>query len=948
MTKRLMKEKLAFRSALTVVAILSVLQIMVIVGMGKYSVEVMGPLLISVVLSGVVVFWVVRWLADRIQTVVEVSECIAQGDRYEMPAGGGSDEIGRLCGALHQISELIQLRDRDHGELLESEEKFRALFESSSDAVMLIGDNGFVDCNTSALGIFGCETRADIINKQPVAFSTELQANGEDSGKQAAKVIANAMQEGSSRFEWMCCKKDGTPFPAEIVLTVVELKGQKLLQGVVRDISERKQAEEALCQAKEETELINRNLEESVKYAVLMTEQAVEASKAKTQFLANMSHEIRTPMNGVMGIAELLNKTDLTTQQQSYVQTICDSSETLLEIINKTLDFSKIEAGSLDLDHVEFDLCQTIEEVAGLMVSRASEKGLELLVNYHVDAPHCFIGDPTRMRQVVTNLVSNAIKFTHEGHVRISVKCESQKDGKAMLAITVDDTGIGIPSDKLDTIFEKFTQADESMTRKFGGTGLGLAISRKLIEIMGGKMHVESMLGRGSTFRLDVELECDVDASEIISPYLEIIEGLEVLVVDDYEARRQLFSEMLGGWGMNVSCVSDISKCLQLMHHSVERGFGFDMVIIDTGSSANSSFEMAERILSEKRLTDQLIMVVDSLGKGNPIERCESLGIKGVLVKPIRQQDTIYSILAALGKTPVATEMGTSRGGVGQDIPDGLSVLLVEDNPVNQIVAAEIIESFGYSVDVANNGVEALAAVKINSYDIVFMDIQMPEMGGFEATGNIRNMNNQPDQQTGHDVPIIAMTAHAMKGDYARCIDAGMDDYVSKPVSVERIRAAICRVCGLSANENQENQLSLEAADNISDEFEIQKCRSDASVIDYGKLLQRCLGKPMVVGRILEMFKKIVPESLEKIDIAVANNDLDEAARYASKIKRAAENIFAEPLRCVAQELEARARLGAFGDVSESLAELGKEIVRCTDLMPQVMAESYELPLGTE
>jgi two-component system sensor histidine kinase/response regulator len=878
----------------------------------RFAVIAFLVLLVSLAIAFLLSSRLQRVISDPLRELADTAESVSTDENYSIRATKSStDEIGLLFDQFNSMLDRIQQRDaalrRAHDELESrvderTHELQREVAERKQAEIALENQKTFLNSliENNPVAIVAIDSQYCVQMCNPAFENLFLYAQKDILGRPLRDLITNAQlrDDFSPDLEQHIhrvtrrARSDGSLVDVEIFAVPLSISGRVTGRlALFQDVTERKRADEAMQRAKEAAEA---------------------ASRAKSEFLANMSHEIRTPMNGIMGMTELVLDTELDTEQRNYLNVAKVSADSLLSLINDILDYSKIEAGKLEIDAIDFNLGNCLGDTMKTLSLRAHQKELELAFEIEPDVPDGLIGDPGRLRQIIVNLVGNAIKFTEQGEVVLRVESESRTEDAIQLHFTVADTGMGIPADKQIAIFEAFKQADGSMTRKYGGTGLGLTISSRLVELMGGRIWVESEVDRGSRFHFTVHFVLQkLPARTVVPRNPETLRDMRVLVVDDNATNRQILLKMLELWHTNPSGVDSGAKAIVTLKEGKGIGRSFPLILLDAQMPEMDGFALAEAIKRNPDWRAATIMMLSSAGQRGDALRCRELGVAAYLTKPVQQAELLDAILTALGTRAKNEEppLLVTRHSL-RESRNRMKILLVEDNAVNQLVALRLLEKCGHSVILATDGRKALVALEQQPFDLILMDIQMPEMNGWQATQAIR----EKEKTTGHHIPIVAMTAHAMKGDEEKCIAAGMDFYLSKPIRTQELLAVLDEI-------GDRVGARVVAAESLSE-------TPEASVIDLTAALERLAGDRELFEELAQVFKTECPRIVKQIRLAVAASDEANLERQAHALKGSSANLGATAVSQAAYELEKMARSGDLKHATGLLNVLEKDVDR--------------------
>ena len=853
--------------------------------------------------------WLGRRMGTPLQKMQEGAERIASGDldiRLEIPPGR---EMAGLAASMNGMAAHLKSSREDLDAMLR---KYRNIFDNAVEGMYQTDMNGaLLTANTAMIRTLGYESFKDITTRIK-HIGRDMYEDQED----RCKIIAALQKSGRVQGVQVRMKRrDGSPIWVEINAHIQEYEpGRPIIEGTLQDVTIRREKE----------------LAETKRRA------AEEASRAKSEFLANMSHEIRTPLNAVMGLTDLVMRTDLLPNQKEYLNKIRISSKSLLAVINDILDFSKIEAGRLELESVKFSMYEVMSNISEMFAYTAHEKEVELLVSIDRHTPCALLGDPVRLGQILINLTGNALKFTSTGEITISVAPDAPgdelPDDQVRLRFSVKDTGIGIPPDRLRTIFDSFTQADGSTTRKYGGTGLGLAICRKLTGLMGGEIEVKSEPGKGSCFSFTAQFTLQPADQQIALTTPRDLRGLRVLIVDDNRTALDIMKESVSSFNMTAVTASSGTRALEILEQEKEP---FDLIILDWKMPGLSGLETARQIRKKLKMTKMPVMcMISAYGREDLLQQTDKSLLDAFLHKPVNQSLLFDTIMELFGKQEYAVSANREQHSCTSPTQnlDGVRVLLVEDNLINQEVALEWLHGAGMVTSVASNGREALQALEAGRPDVVLMDVQMPEMDGFEATRRIR-ADGRFD-----DLPIIAMTAHALKGDRERCIEAGMNDYLTKPIDPDKLFSVIAEWTGRTVGR-------MESSSPAPDETE-QTGDLKIPGLDTALGLARANNNARLFRKLLTTFARDFAEPGKGIREMQAHN-AEEARRTAHSIKGVGANIGATRLSSLAADLEtciAEERTitdDLWQDFSDSLEELLTGIAHA-DLQDKKVEKSTE------
>ncbi|MBA4016232.1 MAG: hypothetical protein C0483_03490 [Pirellula sp.] len=859
-------------------------------------------------------------------------------------------EVGQIAAEYNRVirraSSEIRAREEAAASARTAEEKYRSIFENAVEGMFqTTPDGSYLSANPALAGIYKYDSPAELIRSLD---KLDVQLYVEPGRRDDFRTLVE--RDGMVRdFESAVRCRDGSIiWISENARAIRDAKGNvTCYEGTVVDITAKREAHS--LQAEKEA--------------------AETANRTKSEFLANMSHEIRTPLNGVMGMLELLGTTTLNARQKRFLHLAQSSSDTLLGLINQLLDFSKIEAGKLELEKIEFRLHPLVEDLAEVFGHRAQKKGIELACRIRPEVPNSVIGDPERIRQVLVNLTNNAVKFTDLGEVRIEISCEAEEGLQRQVRFAVYDSGIGVPADRRDRLFQPFTQVDASTTRKYGGTGLGLSICKQLVEAMGGAIEYLDRPEKGSIFQFTVPLEIAAEAAPYSRLLPHALRQMRVLAVDDVEANRELLHENFSRWGLTVDTAVDGLDAIEKAKQAATDGVPYRLLVLDRRLPDLDGLDLAERLHAEEAYADTRILLLTSLSDSPDTEELQRLGIFNVMSKPIRQSQLFDAVVEAAERRDVASNAAVASSLVGAATKSTLParrctdgdtsrrILVAEDNEINQMVTEEILRSAGYDCRIVDTGLAALEALDQESFGLVLMDCQMPEMDGFTAVGELRKREAAGRRYAAEGpLPVVALTANAVRGDRELCISAGMTDYTTKPIDRIALLSIIARLLPpKAAAEAATVAVATVARAEPPQEFTFGKettassiaATDDADVesavlaeaLHVGDLLNRCQGDKAFASRLLEKFRSRLPGDFDALRLAAAAGDHETVRSRAHQLKGCAKNLGAQKLGQQVAVIEAEAATGTAMYAEAAVDELRSEIENCLNHVDSLIQE---------
>jgi PAS domain S-box-containing protein len=807
------------------------------------------------------------------------------------------NEMDGILGYLAIYRDITE-RQKAEQTIRDSEARLKTMFNTVQTGIVIIDatDHTIVDANPAALHMIGAD-RNDVVGHVCHRFICPAQEGNCPITDQGHTV---------DNRERTLIKAGGQVIPVLKTVTRLSIGGKAHLLEAFVDISE----------------LVDARI------------SAEKANRAKSEFLANMSHEIRTPMNGIIGMTDLVLDTPLTSEQKDYLGTIKRSGYALLELINNILDLSKIESGNLELEAIDFLLQNAVEGAVESLAIKADEKGIELVTHIHPDVPPYLKGDPGKLRQMLINLVGNALKFTETGEIIVQVKVQKLHEKNVQLHFMVADTGIGIPKEKQGLIFDSFQQADGSVTRRHGGTGLGLSITKRLAEMMGGRIWVESVVGEGSTFHF-IAMFGISEAKEIPDWTLERIdfEGKRILILDDNATNRQILREMVASWGFMHTETEDGTSALAQIHAVFETGNGFDLLLLDANMPGMDGFEVAKRIREDERFSSLPIILLTSAGQRGDAAKCRGLGIGAYLIKPVKKSELYHTITAVLSDKKKENGADDERRLITRHSlrekthGQRLNILLAEDDPTNQKVASRMLNRQGHAVTVAETGAQALEKAGESHFDLILMDVQMPMMDGLTATAEIRKQEKEGRMPTKH-IPIIAMTAHALKGDKERCLESGMDDYLTKPVKLKLLNRMLEKWGHGVGPESTQDQDTDKADQQDSAEPE-----KGVLPIDLTQAMEMAMDDTAFLKDLLQEFVTEMTTQLTILHTDVEKKDAEALKAHAHRLKGSSRTLAAKALADAAYALEMMGKNDDLNGAESALRRLNEEMQRLKDFV---------------